>query len=420
MKRSTPFIITALVLATQSVTLKSADWPRWRGPGADARWNPANVPENIASSTPERLWTQKISGGYGGVTVSAGRVYVMDYSKTPQEKERVLCLDAASGEKQWEHTWPVTYGDMDYANGPRSSVVIDASGKTPRAYTLGATGVAACFDAQTGSVLWQVDTQKEKGAKVPTWGFAASPFLRGDAVILHVAAQPGGCLLALDKDTGKEIWRGGDDPAGYCTPELIRHRDHEQLIAWGPEHVQSLDPDKGTLNWRHPYKITYGVSIAQPLYADGTLLISGYWHGSKAFALGDTPGDYKLLWENEKDLCGLMSAPLHKNGLVYLLDKNHGLTCLELKTGKILWQDGGNLTPKERNPHMSLVWLDEKNDLVALLNARGELVYARITAKGAEELARHQILGKTWAHPAFAGDKIFARSDTEICAWRLW
>ena len=128
----------------------------------------------------------------------------------------------------------------------------------------------------------------------------------------------------------------------------------------------------------------------------------------------------KLLWENEKNICGLMSAPLFKDGRVYILDKTHGLTCFDLKTGKIHWQDEGALTPKESNPQMSLVWLDQSQGLVAALNASGELVYAKLKPEAVEELARHQVSKKTWAHPAFTQHGLFARSDSELIAWKLW
>ncbi|HAL70530.1 MAG TPA: hypothetical protein DCP71_02010, partial [Verrucomicrobiales bacterium] len=261
------------------------------------------------------------------------------------------------------------------------------------------------------------DTVKAHGAQMPTWGFAASPVLDGNNVLLHVGAMPDGSVLALDKSSGQVLWRGGADPAGYCTPEIITHAGQRQLIAWGPEHIQSLNPETGATLWTYPYKITYGVSIAQPLYRDGILLVSGYWHGTKALRLDAQPS---LLWENEKDMCGLMSAPLYKDGIVYLLDKTKGLQGIELTTGKILWSDANTLTPKDRNPQMSLVWLRESEGLAALLNASGELVYLRLKAEGFDDLARHQIIGKTWAHPAFVGNRIYARSDTALVAWRLW
>ena len=411
-------IVTLSWITTSTVCGQVADseWPRWRGPGADGRWNPPGVPADFATREPRELWRIKIGSGYGGVSVAAGKVYVMDYTKSPEEQERVLCFESTTGKQVWSQSWPVAYGKMDHGTGPRASIVIENGS----AYALGATGVASCFDAATGKVIWQHDTQKVFSAKMSTWGFAASPFIWKDKVILHVAAQLDGCLLALDKKTGKEIWRAGSDPAGYCTPELITHAGKPQLIQWGPEHIQSFNPDTGAANWRHPYKITYGVSIAQPLFVDGILVVSGYWHGTKAFRLGGDVRDAKLIWEQEKEICGLMSAPLFKNGRAYILDKSKGLTCFEIATGKVLWTDDNQLTPADRNPHFSMVWLDEARDLIALLNANGELVYAKLTTTGAEELARHQVIGKTWAHPAFTRNRIYARSDTELAAWELW
>lgn len=402
-----------LVVFLFSILASAAeDWPRWRGPNADGGWNPKDIPADSARKEPVRLWKQEISAGFGGVTTSNGRVYVMDRLKTPKEVERLLCFDAESGRNIWQQSWEASYGSMEYGTGPRSSVNITDG----RAYALGATGVALCLDAVTGQVVWQVDTVKTFGAKIPKWGFAASPVMDGNRVLLHVGANAGS-VIALDKSTGKEVWRGGPDPAGYCTPEIISHAGTRQLIAWGPEHVQSLDPDSGRVNWLFPYKITYGVSIAQPLYRDGIFLVSGYWHGAKALQLGKSA---TLLWENPTEICGLMSAPLYKDGVVYMLDKTRGLQAFELKTGRILWSDDNSLTPKDSNPQMSLVWMQESTNLAALLNASGELVYVTLKPEKREELTRWQIIGKNWAHPAFAGNKVFARSDKELSAWRLW
>jgi outer membrane protein assembly factor BamB len=395
---------------------ESRDWPRWRGPSGDGRWTPESLPDDWAKREPALLWKRPVGPGYGGVTAGGSRIYVMDRQKEPVEMERLLCVSAEDGATLWELRWEVAYGKMDYGTGPRSSATIHDG----RVYALGATGVAVCADALSGAQVWKVDTVADLGAKIPTWGFAASPVVDGERVLLHVGAGPGGALVALNRLTGAEVWRGGADGAGYCTPEIFTHAESRQLILWGPEHIQSLDPVSGVTNWKYPYKITYGVSIAQPLYHGGVLLVSGYWHGTKALKLGGSAREVSLLWENEKEICGLMSAPLFKDGVVYLLDKNRGLQALELQTGRILWSDGNTLSPADRNPQMSLVWMAERQNLAALLNSMGELVFVSLTPEGRKEHRRHQLLGKTWAHPAFSGNNVFARSDAELVAWRLW
>jgi outer membrane protein assembly factor BamB len=365
---------------------------------------------------PELLWKADLGGGYGGITVQGGRLYVMDRQTQPEEVERILCFDAAKGELLWQHTYPVSYASMDYGNGPRASVTVFEG----RAYTMGARGMAVCLDAATGKVHWQVDLVAREGAVPPRWGYAASPFIWKDTVLFHAGAPENGSLLALDRVTGQKRWQGGSDPAGYCTPVVFDTPAGLQLIQWGPLHISSLNPDTGETHWQIPYEINYGVSIAQPLFHEGLVFVAGYWHGSRAVRLGTGIKDAELAWSDEKTLFGLMSQPLYKDGFVYLLTKAEGVVCFRLKDGAIQWKDGHQLTPKDRNPQISLVWADEKNQIASGLNANGELFFARFTPEKMEELGRYQIIGKTWAHPAFAGNQVFARSDTELRAWRLW
>jgi outer membrane protein assembly factor BamB len=408
--------ISAWVLGALSTATASDEWPRFRGPTGEGTWNPAGIPSDLSSITPRQLWKQKLGGGYGGVTVSGGKVYVMDRQTKPEEMERVLCLDQATGDVLWQHSWPVAYGSLEYGNGPRASVTIHEG----KAYTLGALGTALCLDAATGKVSWQADMVKEHGAVVPQWGFAASPYIWKDTVLLHVGAEPGGSIVALDMSNGGMRWRGGSDPAGYATPVVFETPAGKELIQWGPEHVESLSPEDGSSRWRFPYKITYGVSIAQPIYHEGILLVSGYWHGTRALKPGAPSGSPQLVWSDEKVLCGLMSQPLYKDGFVYLLTKADGVVCFRMNDGSIRWKNTGLLTTKDRNPQVSLVWAHEPQGIACALNALGELIFVRFTPEKMEELSRHQIVGRTWAHPAFTRNQIFARSDSEIIAWELW
>ncbi|MFZ2640897.1 MAG: PQQ-binding-like beta-propeller repeat protein, partial [Verrucomicrobiia bacterium] len=178
------------------------------------------------------------------------------------------------------------------------------------------------------------------------------------------------------------------------------------------------DPRDGKPLWAVPYPVTYGVSIASPIFHEGIVFVAGYWQGSKAIQLGPGPTDAKLRWEENQFLRGEMSQPLCRDGHVYLLDKTHGLTCFELNTGKKLWDDANRMTPKGRDPQASLVWLNNA-DRAIILNASGELILARLNPAGYHEQSRAKIIGKTWAHPAFAGRCVFARNEIELVCVEL-
>ncbi len=402
-----------LVFATN---LWAEDWSRWRGPRGDGTWKAPALSEKWPEDGLKRIWKRSVSPGFSGVSVVDGRVFLMDRpdKKEHGETERVLCLDANSGNILWSFSYKAEYGDLDYGKGPRASVTV----RSGKAYSLGAVGHAFCLDVKTGKRLWGRDLMKEEKSEIPTWGFSAAPEPYGERMLYHVGARPIGSVLALDSITGETRWRTGKEPAGYGPPVPITRGGRRELICWGPNHIVGLPVDGGDELWKIPYKITYGVAVATPIYRDGIVLVCGYWHGSKAIELGEGPGDAKIIWEEEEALCGLMSQPLYRDGFCYLLDRRHGLTCFELKTGKILWRDNHKLTPKDRNPQASLVWVGETNRALAL-NANGELVLCELTPKGYRELARDQVTGKTWAHPAYSGNRVYARSDREIVCLEL-
>lgn len=390
------------------------DWPQWRGPRGDGTWNGPRIQPSWPASGLPQVWKQPLGGGYSGITVWEHRVLALDRQTAPVEMERILCLDATTGERLWRHSYPVKYGELSYGNGPRACATIHEG----RVYTLGALGQACCLNLEDGNEIWSVDTVQQHGATVPMWGHAASPLIWKDLVILHVGAKPEGCFIALNRQSGELVWKGGQDDAGYATPIVAVQDSGEQLIGWTPEHVVGMSLESGKVEWTIPYKVTYGVSIASPLFQEGLVLVSGYWEGSKAIRLSNDRTQVELAWEDNESLRGLMSSPLYRDGRVYFLDKQFGVTCLELASGKKQWDDHHRLTPRDRNPHVTLVWTGSGKQVLAL-NSEGELILAQFDEEGVQELARAKIIGPTWAHPAFAGKHVFARNDEEIVCVEL-
>ena len=100
------------------------------------------------------------------------------------------------------------------------------------------------------------------------------------------------------------------------------------------------------------------------------------------------------------------------------MDRHTGVNAFEFKTGKILWQAGHHYEPAARNPQASMVW-SGNGKRVLLLNSQGELILAEFSPERHKEISREQIIGQTWAHPAYVGDSVYARSDREIVRVRL-
>lgn len=400
----------ALKLEDKPMPTSGEDWPRWRGVRGDGTWHGPKLSLDWPQEglRPARVWSRPIGGGYGGIAVSDGRVFVMHRRPNPGV-EGILCFDAVSGEPLWTHEYETDYSEVSYDNGPRSTPTVFGG----RVYTLGAVGHVFCLDEKDGTVLWSKDLVEDLGARVPIWGLSASPLIVDESVILHAGVEPGGCFIAFDLVSGEERWRSLSDAAGYATPILVRQNESRQLVGWTPTNVRGLDPRTGTVLWTVPFEVNYGTSIAHPIFAENLVLISSYYEGTQAIRLGDDPGRVEIAWHERLNLRGLMSQPLYRDRHAYLIDKRHGLTCFELASGKKIWDDDNRMTPKGRNPQATMVWLNDE-DLAIVLSSDGDLILVRLNPGGYVEETRANIIGRTWAHPAYAGNCVYARNDTEI------
>ncbi|HET6327979.1 MAG TPA: PQQ-binding-like beta-propeller repeat protein [Planctomycetaceae bacterium] len=392
---------------------RGEDWPRWRGSRGDGSWNGPKLATHWPSELKLR-WRMPAGGGYAGVIVAGNRVLLADRQVTPAEVERIVCCDARTGKVHWTHTDSVHYAQLDYGNGPRAApTVFDGL-----VYTLGATGKVNCLDLKSGSVRWSANLVSDFDGRMPTWGYAASPLIFRDTVIVHPGSAHGSSVVALNRRTGKKVWGSLSDEATYATPMLIEQGGREQLVCWTPSHIRGLDATNGEPLWEIPYEVTYGVSIATPVYHSGIVFVSGYWAGAKAIRLDASGRKASLAWEDERTLRGLMSQPLCRDGFGYLLDKNFGLTCFEIATGNKRWVDGHRVTARDTNPQATLVWIGD-GDRVLILNAAGELILAKLDPKTYTELARSKVIENTWAHPAYAGNCVYARDDHELVCREL-
>ena len=428
--RSYVIFLATLAFATFA---RADDWPQWLGPQRDGVWRETGIVNAFPADGLEIKWRTPVGWGYGGPAVADGKVFVMDYVKRSGDlinipdgrsklsgMERVLCLDAKSGELLWTHQYDRPYS-ISYAGGPRCTPTV-ADGKV---YTLGAEGDLVCLDAQNGSVRWSKELTTEYQTETPVWGFAAHPLVDGDRIYC-LAGGSGSVAVALDKNTGQEIWRALTAPEpGYCPPTMIEHAGARQLLIWHPQSINSLHPETGKVFWSLPLQPGYGMSIMAPRKLGDHLYASAIGNIAALMKLDHEKPAAEVVWRGKAKnavFCS-NSTPFLDDGVIYGCDVETGaLVGARMEDGQRLWQTTKPTNGGRRDRHAT-AFLVKHEDRYFLFNEKGDLILARLSRKGYEELSRFHVLEPTneafgrkvvWTHPAYAQKCMFARNDEEV------
>ena len=424
-------VISLLVISCSSQdNQQHNDWSQWMGQDRNAVWHLDLQKDSLDAGDLIKHWEVSVGPGYCGPTTSDGRVYLMDFVGDSVKSERVLCFDAGSGERIWTHEYERPYSRVGYPTGPRASVLIDEG----RAYSLGTMGNLYCLDARSGKVLWYVDGEEDFNIEIPVWGLAASPLVEKNLLIVQLSGRPDACILAFDKITGKEIWRALPDIASYSAPIVIDQAGKRVLVCWTGDNLAGLDAGTGEVYWKIPFERRKGViNIPTPVYYPPYIFLSSFWDGSMLVKLDQKTQDAELVWvragksERETDaLHCCISTPLIKEGYIYGIDSYGEFRCLELSTGDRIWTDN-TLVPYGRWANAHLVKQGKK---IWAFNEVGELILGEISPLGFRDLGRVDLVkpvnvspnprgGINWAHPAFSGRKIYARSDAKLVCYEL-
>jgi hypothetical protein len=180
---------------------------------------------------------------------AGGRVFVTDSQlQRPTARERVHCFEAATGKPLWTYGYEATYPDWAFVSGQEAGPTATPIVEGGKLYTLGATGLLHCLDAHNGELLWGQNLGKEY--KVDEMNCRPSPLIEGNLVIVFAGGKAGhgSCLVALDKTSGKEVWKGLDESVTNSSPIVITAGGKRQLIVWTQESVTSLAPEKAVWN----------------------------------------------------------------------------------------------------------------------------------------------------------------------------
>ncbi|MEM9412839.1 MAG: PQQ-binding-like beta-propeller repeat protein, partial [Planctomycetota bacterium] len=275
-------VFAAYAIFCIGVYAQAEDWQQWMGPNRDGVYRESGIIDSIPDSGLRIKWRTPVQGGYAGPAVADGKVFVFDYQRksgkafnNPSQRanlngsERVIALDAKTGEEIWLHQYDCPYS-ISYPAGPRCTPTVDGE----RIYILGSEGDFKCLNSSDGTVVWETNFKKEFSAEVPIWGFSAHPLVDGDLVYTMVGGQGQG-IVAFDKMTGKVKWKALDCKAGYCPPTIIEKAGTRQLIVYHPTAVASLNPQSGKSYWSIEIEPLYEMAICRPMINGNYLYASG-------------------------------------------------------------------------------------------------------------------------------------------------
>ena len=411
------------------------DWPQWMGPHRDNTWREAGLLEKFPEGGPKVVWRKPVAGGYAGPAVARGKVFVDDYSSESNVKvdnfdrkeftgiERVQALDAATGKPLWKHEYPVKY-TMSYPAGPRCTPIIDGD----NLYTLGGEGNLICFVADTGQIVWQKDLPKEYHTKTALWGYASHPLIDG-AKLIVLAGGDGTHAVALDKATGKELWRSSSAPEqGYSPPTIIEAGGRRQLLLGRPTALSAVDPESGKEIWSVPYEATSGSIIMSPVRTANYIYFGGYSNKSLLVSLSEDGTKAEVEWRDKPQhgIAPVNVQPYVSGSTMYGVDQNGKMYAVELPSGKRLWETTKPISQRPaQNGTAFIVRQGTTGDRYWLFNDSGDLVIANLTPQGYEEIDRAHLIAPSntafgrdvvWCMPAFANQRLYVRNDNEcIC-----
>ncbi|MFN7952528.1 MAG: PQQ-binding-like beta-propeller repeat protein [bacterium] len=382
------------------------EWPGFRGPKRDSVVRGVAIAVDWTRSPPVERWRRPIGPGWSSFAVRGEALFTQEQQG---DDELVSSYALATGAPLWSHRDATRFTDPNGGVGPRATpAVVDG-----RVFALGATGILNALDAVDGSVVWSRNVTADTQTEVPDHGFAGSPLVVDDSVIVAAA----GVLASYDRDTGRPRWVTPTGGWGFSSPLVATIDGVTQLLLANSKGVTGIAFAHGARLWDYAWA---GDGIVQPVVlANGDVLVgsadglgSGSGVGIRRVAVTRTAGRWSATerWKS-------VDLKPYFNGFVVHRDHAFGfdgtiLACIDLADGRRNWKGG-------RFGYGQVILLADQ-DVLLVMSDRGELALVAASIDRFRELARFQVLeGRTWNHPVLAGDVLLARNDHEMVAFRM-
>ncbi len=409
------YVLALFVCAVLSNSVRSEDWPSWRGPNRDDISSETGLLKQWPEGGPEKLWTSHDAGlGYSGIATSNGVMFTMGADgSTAESNEFVIALKADTGEKIWQ-TNIGNYLDNGWGGGPRSTPTI--SGELLVA--ISGKGNVVCMSVKDGAEKWRASLT-ELGGSVPSWGYCESALIDGDKVLVTPGGDQG-TVACFNLQSGEKLWQSADikEKAHYASIIAVDHFSKRQYIQVTETKVFGLDAD-GKLLWQHDFPGRVAV-IPTPIYKDGQVYVTaGY--GAGCLLLNIT-GDNKVekIYDN-KVMKNHHGGVLLLGDYLYGHSDDNGVICQNFSTGELVWSD-----KKKNGSKGAVAYADGM--LYCLTEGDGECSLVEATENEFKGVSKFKLdpqttqrnpQGRIWTHPVISNGRLYLRDQDVICCYKI-
>jgi outer membrane protein assembly factor BamB len=412
------------------VVVSAADWPQWRGPDRSGVSKETGLLKTWPKEGLSPVWTFKNAGaGYSGPAVVGGKVYLMG---AREGTEYLLALDEKGSE-----IWSAKIGPLfdfksnQWSAGPNATPTVDAG----LVYGLGSQGDLICVEAAGGKEAWRKDLPKDMGAEVNPigggpekmgWGYCWSPLVDGEQLVI-VPGGPGGLMAALDKKTGKELWRSKDvpDQATYSSPVLLTVNGVRQYVQLTQDSVVGIAAKNGDLLWRYKRAEPFpDVVCPAPVVEGNRVFVTAWGAGGELLEVVPEGDKFKatLVW-SEKEISSIQGGVVLVDKYLYGFHAERAWECQDFASGKINWVSkrgslgAGSLIAADG----MLYCLAEKNGkgVVALLEANPEKYVEKGRFSLPEGSAIRKTRGGIWTHPVLSDGMLYLRDQEFLFCYKV-
>ena len=414
----------AVAVFVAAGTASAADWPQFQGPNRNGISPETGLARTWPEDGPRELWRVSVGEGFAGPAIRDGEVYLLDRLDSKQDVLRCLALD--TGEERWRFAYDAR-GRVGHSGSRTTPTVTEK-----HVFTVGMLGHFYCFDRAAHKPVWKRELLEEFPLDSrPRWGFAQSPALYGELVVVAPQSQEA-FVAAFTQATGELVWKSESlGLVGYSTPVITTLCGVDQAVMIGACNksgtekgwVAGISMDGGEILWKYDgWQCRIPIPYPAPV-PDGRLFITGgYDAGSAMVRIVREDAAWRVEELFTTDACGSqIHQPLLIEDLLYVNsnsnERSDGMMCLTLD-GEVLWNTGadGDLPDFERG---HLLFAD---GLIISLDGKSGILYlVEPSPEGFREIASAKIFegSRMWSPMALSDGKLVLRSQEEMACLDL-